>query len=180
MPTDAYTGSYAGRMPWARLHVPALAVCVATLGACDGILDVDLPGEITEQDLFQPEMAELLVTSAIADFECSFAEFVASIGGLEDVFWESTGWFTRAWAEYRITSPAVGDCGTSDTAAQFFVQFQTSRYMAEQAYDSLAVYTADQVRDRERLMATAATYAGYVYQLFGEHFCEMTVDVARP
>lgn len=157
-----------------------LVVTVAALAGCDGILDVELPGQLTEVDLLRPEMASTMVNSAIADYECGFSEFVASIGGLEDTFWESTGWFTRAWAEYQVqaTTASVNTlaCGTSDTSSGFFQSFQASRFQAEQAYDAILGFEAE-VPDREQLLATAAVYAGLNYQLFGEHWCEMTADV---
>jgi hypothetical protein len=156
----------------------ALAGFLAIGPGCTDILAVDLPGEMTETDLLQPSMMNLLVTSAIADFECSYSEWTASIGGLEDTFWESTGWFTRQWAEYQIDAgPGTLGCGTIDTSAQFYMQFQTSRLMAEQAYANLQEPDYQGVTNRERLMATAAVYAGYVYGLLGEHFCEMSVDL---
>ncbi len=157
-----------------------LAVAVVVLAGCDGILDVELPGQLTEADLLRPEMAPMMVNSAIADYECGFSEFVASIGGLEDTFWESTGWFTRAWAEYQVqaTTAAVNTlaCGTSDTSAGFFQAFQASRFQAEQAYDAIQGFEGE-VADPEQLLASAAVYAGLNYQLFGEHWCEMTADV---
>jgi starch-binding outer membrane protein, SusD/RagB family len=157
-----------------------LAVAVVALAGCDGILDVELPGQLTEEDLLRPEMAPMMVNSAIADYECGFSEFVASIGGLEDTFWESTGWFTRAWAEYQVqaTTASVNTlaCGTSDTSSGFFQAFQASRFQAEQAYDAIQGFEGE-VADREQLLASAAVYAGLNYQLFGEHWCEMTADV---
>ena len=162
------------------LLLSTLAVTALALAGCDGILDVELPGQLTEDDLLRPDMAPMMVNSAVADYECAFSEFVAAIGGLEDTYWESTGWFTRAWAEYQVqaTTAAVNTlaCGTSDTSAGFFQNFQASRFQAEQAYNAIQGFEAE-VPDRERLLATAAVYAGLNYQLFGEHWCEMTADV---
>ncbi|MBM4185331.1 MAG: hypothetical protein FJ207_14130, partial [Gemmatimonadetes bacterium] len=41
-----------------------------TLGACSGLLDVDLPGSATEDALNDPLLAETLVVSVVGDFEC--------------------------------------------------------------------------------------------------------------
>lgn len=162
------------------LSAAALGVGVLLAG-CSDILKVDLPGSLTEADLLTPEMARAMVLSAVADFECAFSEFTATIGGIEDAYWETTGWFPKAWSEYRVTDQngALNStrCGLSDTAAGFFGAFQSGRFQAEQAYRTIDTFTDTQVQNRQQLLATAAIYAGLSYQVFGEHWCEMAVDV---
>ena len=166
-------GKRVARGRFTKISVLVLAATAA--GACDSLLQVELPGNLTEDGLLIPDMANTMVVSAIADFECSYSDFSVSIGGLEDAYWESTGWFTRAWSEYRITSTS-GNCGQSNTNAGFATSFQKARFQAEQAYSSISGFE-ESVADQERLLATAALYAGLVYTVFGEHWCENTVDV---
>jgi len=161
-----------------------IAFSVGFAAGCDSLLEVDLPGAVTEDDLLQPELAETAVLSAMADFECAYAEFSAAIGGLEDAFWESTGWFTRAWSEYRVdrTTGAVDtqECGVSDVAAGFYVNFQAARFQAEQSYSYIGGLTPGDAIDaekRERLLAQAALTAAYTYDVFGESWCSMAVNV---
>jgi starch-binding outer membrane protein, SusD/RagB family len=157
------------------------AVAVFALSGCETLLDVSLPADLTEEQLLQPEMMDLMVTSAIADFECAYSEWTAAVAGFEDTFWESTGWWTRAYSEYQLPDgPGVADCGTIETSAQYFMQFQTARYLAESAYTFLEGEGGASLDNRERLMATAATYTGLIYQMFGESYCAMTYDVGEP
>lgn len=157
-----------------------LAFLVGFATGCDNLLEVELPGAVTEDDLLTPELAETAVLSAMADFECAYAEFAISLGGLEDAFWESTGWFTRAWSEYRVdrTTGAVNtqECGVSDVAAGFYVNFQAARFQAEQAYAFLQDMgsTTDET---EQLLAQAALTAGFTYDVFGESWCSMAVNL---
>src|SRR5690606_20524719 len=59
----------------------------AGAAGCDGLLDVELPGSITEGSLYDPSQAAVLVTSAIADIECGFSDFIATNGsGAEETF----------------------------------------------------------------------------------------------
>ena len=159
----------------------ALAFSAGVMSGCGDLLEVDLPGELTEEGLIRPEMSRPMVFSAIADFECAYAEFTFSIAGLEDAMWESTGWFAKNWSEYRVfpNTGAVDSepCGESDTAAGFFESFQSARFQAEQAYEAISGFSEEEVPDKEELLAIAATYAGLTYQTFGEHWCEMAVDV---
>jgi hypothetical protein len=67
-----------------RFAAAAALLAAGALGACDGILDVELPGEMTEGDLLQPQSAATLVNSAIADFECSYSMFTVLTASMED------------------------------------------------------------------------------------------------
>lgn len=164
-----------------RLLATGVALGLLGLGGCGDILEVTLPADLTEEQLLQPEMMDLMVTSAIADFECAYAEWTAAVAGFEDTFWESTGWWTRAYAEYQIPDgPGVADCGTIETSAQFFMQFHTSRYLGQTAYNFLEGENGSAVQNRGPLMATAATYVGLTYQMFGESYCQMAYDVGDP
>lgn len=161
-----------------RLLTAGCALSLLGAAGCGDILAVSLPADLTEEQLLNPEMMDLMVTSAVADFECAYSEWTAAVAGFEDTFWESTGWWTRAYAEYQIPDgPGVLDCGTIETSAQFFMQFHTARYLAENAYAFMEGEEGSAVENRVRLMATAATYAGLIYQMFGESYCEMSYDV---
>lgn len=173
------------RMRWTGTKVVAvlgLAFFTGFAAGCDSLLEVDLPGAVTEEGLLQPALAETAVLSAMADFECAFSEFSASLGGLEDSFWESTGWFTRAWSEYRVdrSTGAVNTtpCGVFDTGAGFYINFQAARFQAEQAYEFIGGLDAGALDANlsEELLAQAAVITGYTHDLFGEHWCSMAVN----
>lgn len=54
------------------------------LVACDGILDVDLPGVVDESELDDPALAALLVNSVIADFECAYTNYTGASSAQSD------------------------------------------------------------------------------------------------
>ncbi|MQA92640.1 MAG: hypothetical protein GEU90_20865, partial [Gemmatimonas sp.] len=155
-------------------RLATVVVAIGTVGACDSALEVELPGNLVEEDLFQPESAELLVNSAIADFECSYSMFTVLTASMEDTWWRATGYWGN-WAEYRQDRPGTAECATDDTNTGWAAGFQQSRFVAETAYEKITEW-GDEVSDSERLLATAATYAGLVYQVLGETYCELTVD----
>src|ERR671919_2683436 len=49
--------------------------------ACEDVLDVSVPSRIPIEDLEVPANARLMVTGAIADFDCAFGAYVV-LGGL--------------------------------------------------------------------------------------------------
>lgn len=153
-----------------------LALVAGALAGCDGFLDVELPGQITEEGTFQPTQAEVLVNSAIADLECSMSDFIASnAAGSEDVSSRSVGWWGSVY-EFS-DSPGGANCSIAETSFGWFTPLHKGRWMAEQVYDRLEnEWTVEQVPDRERLMGTAAIYAGLAYTQLGEYFCETSAN----
>ena len=154
----------------------ALAVAVA---ACGDLLEVELPGSVTEDATFVPSQAELLVNSAIADIECAWSDFTAFEGaGYDDTTTRTVGWWGGRF-ERPNTPGTSGNCAGSqeNSSGAWFKPLHKGRWMAEQVYELLAnEWDATQVPNREVLMATAAIYAGIVYTHFGEFFCEVTAD----
>ncbi|MGD2046266.1 MAG: hypothetical protein PVJ80_16060 [Gemmatimonadota bacterium] len=157
-----------------------LAATVVGLSACDSLLEVELPGNLTEDDLYQPQSAEILINSAIADFECSFSMYTATMSGAEDATWKTSGYFTVS-TEYQTTRPGGGSCTeNSDVGTNWFQGFQKSRLLAETTYEQLMGWTDEQVPDRTKLLATAAVYTGLFYAMIGEVYCEYALPGEAP
>jgi hypothetical protein len=160
----------------ARFRSSLGALLVVTLGACESLLEVELPGNLTEDDLYQPESAEILVNSAIADFECAFSMYTAVFSGAEDATWKTSGYFATS-TEYQSLRPAGGGCTlNTDVGENWFQGFQKSRLLAESSYGYLTGWNDEEVPDRTRLLATAAVYAGLFYAQIGEIYCEFALD----
>lgn len=158
----------------ARSATVVLALAL-TLGACETLLEVELPGNLTEEDLYQPESAQILINSVIADFECSFSMYTATMSGAEDATWKTSGYFTTS-TEYQTLRPGGSGCTTnSDVGTDWFQGFQKARLLAETAYEQLQGWSDAEVADRERLLATAAVYAGLFYAQIGEVYCEFAL-----
>lgn len=159
---------------WTRVMAVALSVAVA---ACDGLLDVELPGQVTEDATFVPSQAVLLVNSAIADIECAISDFTAfEAAGYEDATTRTVGWWGGRY-ERPVTPGGGSNCSSGETSVAWFNPLHKGRWMAEQVYVRLAEeWDVSLVPDREELMGTAAIYAGLAYTHLGEFFCEVTAD----
>jgi len=154
-----------------------MVLAIAGLSACDSLLEVDLPGDLTREGLDNPRNASLLVTSTIANFECGMADWVVTTGGLERSYRSGTGWnpFLPSDAGTLIN---IGTtlCGTVFTGtSNGYTNMQQSRVLGELVYGKLTDEWT-QVANRESLLATAATYVGANLAIFGESFCRMTLD----
>lgn len=152
----------------------AMGAALLTLPACGSLLDVEVPGNLTEPDLFIPASAPMLINSLIADFECSYSMFSAVTSGHEDATWTIGGY----WAgepRYGSARPGGGACTqNSDTGTSWFASFQSSRFIAERAFEALTDWTDAEVPNRGTLLATAAVYLGFYHQIFGQNYCEFS------
>jgi len=163
-----------------RFRRPAV-ICMAAatvigLGGCDSLLDVEVPGAVTADDLFQPASAPILVSSLVADFECSFSMMSAAMSGGEDATWKTSGWWGDT-TEHQTIRPGGGSCtANSDVTTSWFQGFQKSRFLAETAHGYLSEWTDAEVANRQQLLAVAAAYAGMYYTLMGERYCEFVRD----
>jgi hypothetical protein len=168
-----------------------LLAAVASLG-CDELLEVRLPTQVPADALNDPALAPVLVRSAIADFECAFANYVVQTGQLTDELQSSTRSAGPAiWDLRRVTS--VGTWSTlgctKDAIFQVgvYTPLSTARWYADFAYTRIDAFPAEDIfpaeedvneaaRRKEALLAAAAAYAGYSYTLFGEGFCAAAFD----
>jgi starch-binding outer membrane protein, SusD/RagB family len=164
----------ASRMTGRFASLVAVGGMLVSIGGCEGLLDVKMPGNVTEGDLFIPQSAAMLIDAAIADFECSFSMYTVQIAGMEDARHQTSGYW-GAFAFYNSQRPGGGACTTqTPTGISWFDGFQASRFMSETAYERISGWTDAQVPNRQRLLATAAVYAGLYYTLHGEVFCEFS------
>jgi hypothetical protein len=153
---------------------PAIALGVGlalAVGAgCDSLLDVDAPSRVPADFLLDPANAELLVTSAVADFECAFAEYIVATGliGNELVDGQLAA---RMWSYDRRSIDPSGAVYSTFTCADadpgVYQTLSTARFAADNALS---------VVEDPALAATAAAYAGYSYLLLGEGMCSAAVD----
>lgn len=150
----------------------AAILTAGILAGCDSLLDVELPGSISEESLYEPSSASLLVTSAIANIECGYSDFVATnSAGNEDVMRRVTGWW-RGTAEYD-SNPSLSNCNTGETSYGWWTPLQKGRFLAEGAYERITEWDVD---NKDRLLAQAALYAAIPYDVFGSYFCEVSFE----
>jgi hypothetical protein len=159
----------------------SLIVAASVLGvtACDGLLDVDLPSQLTDQALEDPNGAGDQVNSVIAHFECGYSTFAYWIGGSEDVLDPQGAVYYASGAHRYDAFPDSGDCDQTAQSGAFYTQFTVASAMARSVYDRMngeAAWTDAQVPNKQRLSTISALYTAASLDWFGELFCEMTVD----
>lgn len=161
------------------LAVAALAASPLVV-ACESLLDVDQPAAVTADFLEDPANAPLLVTSAIAAFECAFAEYVVAGGLIGNELWDGQ-LAARQWPyDRRSFDGSTGDgyavwtCDFRDPGV--YQTLSTARFMADFALDVLQGASDAEVANRAQLIATAHAYGGYSRLLLGEGMCSAAID----
>ncbi|HSJ32860.1 MAG TPA: RagB/SusD family nutrient uptake outer membrane protein [Longimicrobiales bacterium] len=171
----------ARRIPARRGMITVAAVMImSTMTACDGLLDVEMPGAVAEEDLNNPALAVPLFNSGLGSFECAYGNYVATVGVLTEEYIVSSGWLNdNIWGWRGIeTRSAPGTCSNNRNASGFgaYTPLHEARYIIESTIDRIGAFDVTAVPSRDQMIATLYAYAGYTYTLLGEGFCEMAID----
>lgn len=164
--------SFAERMRfrnWAAIFLVAVFIM-----SCDGILDVDTPTLVDEEDLDDPQQAGLLISGTIADFEAAFDTYILMGGVLGNELGDAT--FTAS--RWPVDRRSVVSADNVHPAYFAYSPLSTARWSADNAVGKLQEWSDQQVENRRSLIATAAAYSGYSHILLGEGFCTMAIDLS--
>ena len=155
-----------------------------TLAACQDaskILEQEAPSRVEAGTLDQPQHAQLLVNSAIGDFECALGQYIIATGltgdELQDAQLSQSGWdYDRRTIFTGFIAYGSAQCGSTQVPG-LYTPLSVARYQADNALRKLQGWTDAQVPNRQSLIAQAATYAGYSLELLGEAFCSAAIDL---
>jgi hypothetical protein len=181
MPTDSYRRTDMQKRTARSARTKASAflsiATICTAAACSNLLDVKSPDAIGASSLENPVNAGLLVNSALGDFFCSFGSYVVASGllsgELEDGTLTAARWsYDRRDIDPNETLYSTNDCTSLGT----YTPISTSRFTSDHALGLLEGWTDQQVDSRTKLIAEAATFAGYSRVLLGEGFCSAAID----
>lgn len=166
-----------GRAHPTWLAVLAAAALASGLGGCSDLLDVKLPGNVTEESLDDPALADILVNSVVADFECAYNNYNFGSAVHSDEMWHSTGNLTeRNWGQRKITETNTnyvsGSCGAWGYG--LWTNMHKARFESEDVFERITNW-AD-VPEKDKKLATVRTYGAFLYTYFGETFCQANFD----
>jgi hypothetical protein len=163
------------------LSAALLAVTLGATTACDRLLAVDNPARVPEDALADPGLIPALEAAAIQQFQCGFAEYVATTGVLSSEYFSAANFVDNHPWEWRGVEQilnAPGGCagGRGTTALGFYSPLQRARFQAEDLGKRAEAFTDAQLANRQRILTEAAAYAGYAYVLLGEGMCDLAFD----
>ncbi len=161
-------------------HTAIIVLVGLAAAGCDlfnDALQVESPSSIPANELETPGNAQLLVSGAIADFECAAGAYAVMSGLITDELKDATQTADRYPYELRIMQSsdrryAVNDCVNLGV----YSPLQTARFSAENVLSLLNGWTDAQVPNRITLIGTTAAYKGYSLVMLGEGFCTTVVS----
>jgi hypothetical protein len=163
-----------GRGAGAALAAFAL---LGTLAACDSLLDVDPPSRIPAGELEDPANANLLVTSAVGDFECAFGAYTVLGGLIGEELGDATQTADRFPYDRRQVGPGDRRYSAFDCdALGVYLPINRARASADNVARRLETWTDAEVANRTALLGRSLAYAGYSLVLLGEGFCSATIS----
>ena len=149
---------------------------LALFAGCDQLLEVELPGDVLEEDLNSSALAATLVRGVESDFDCAFGNYVFTLGmwvadlniatgsrGNYEVVTRSPDWFRSA------NGPCTGNLNV-------LLPLHTSRVQGANAAKLVAEFPTKDVTDPDFLIGKAYAYEGYSTQLLSEAYCAVTFD----
>jgi len=163
-----------------RGHHPlswTLAVVVGlSVTACDGLLDVEMPGETEAAAMDNPMFAELLVLGVQADFECFYSGFTLLAALLTGEMTGASTALPMQWFQQRGVRPVIND-NISCNLAGYYRALSTARFVADDALRRIGAFPDAQVPNKNLLLARSALYSAFSYTIFGEAYCSATFDL---
>ncbi len=171
-----------GRTPRHRLLFLALTPGLV-LGACNDLTSTSqqAPSRVIADQLYTPANAQLLLNSAIGDFECALANYIVAAGLVSDELGDAqlaqVGWdYDRRTIVPALTTYAGQACGAVQVPSMY-TPLSVARFDADKLLTALNGWTDAQVTGRQGLIAQAAAYAGYSLLLLGEGMCTAAIDL---
>ena len=163
-----------------RLTASVVAALLVPISACDRLLNVDNPGNVPIDALNNPALMQTLEAASLQQFECAYANFVATAGVLSGEYWIANGFVNSHPWEWRGVvqiKSEPGGCGNRNaTSLGFYTPMQQARFQLDDLFERASSFTDADVPNRQRMLTEARAYAGYAYLILGETMCDMTVD----
>jgi hypothetical protein len=174
------------RRPIVRRRVLMVRTAITLFGlhfitACNGILEVPVPGNVSAGALESPTLAATLVDGAQADFECAFSQYAQTTAAWSNEVLNSSGGAEVVSWSARFTRPegGGGQCplvSSNRGAFTVYLPLQIARGQGEFAIAKLSGFTDQQVTGRPLLLARANLYSGFAHMLLSEAYCQVAVD----
>ncbi len=151
----------------------ALLVGLAAAG-CDNLLDVTNPRFISEDQLTDPALEQLVVNGVIGEFQYAYGYYALYSSAMTDeTFIDHTQVDIR-----ELTLRNILEANTVNAA--IYSNLHRARQSAEDGIDRLTAMLGDADAAKSLNVATIMAYGAYAYTLLGEGFCESTVDLSAP
>lgn len=152
------------------LGVAFLALAIFATSACDTLLEVENPGDVTEEGLASEEAIPVLIASAYGQLVDAYDQYVLYTGLFTDELVHSGSFPTFDQIDRRAITENNVDL------RDIWRDMQQARFLADFAVER--VRGAEASSDAE--LAEALAYAGWMRLFLAEMFCQIPMDAGPP
>lgn len=158
-----------------RLTAAAVALLAGVASAgCDSLLDATNPAFISEDQLTDPALQQLVVNGVIGEFQYAYGYYALYSSAMTD-----ETYIDHTQVDIReLTLRNIQESNTVNAA--IYSNLHRARQSAEDGIERLKVMLGDANAGRSLNVATLMAYGGYAYTLIAEGFCESTVNLSAP
>lgn len=156
-----------------RLPLVGAVALIFTSMACNQLLDVTNPGDVTEEALQGEEALPVVVNGVYGDFQDAYDEAVQFAALFTDELVHSGSFPSFAQVDDRAITPSNVEM------EDLYTELGTARFTADRAVTNIRdVLGAD--AESSPLLAMALALAGYSRVILADNFCQVTLDVGAP
>lgn len=159
-----------------------IAAIAPVVNACRDItsLNQEAPSRVIADQLYVPANAQLLLNSAIGDYECALTNYIVAAGlvgdELGDAQLSQQGWdYDRRTINPALVAYAGVTCGAVQVPG-VYTPVSVARFDADRLTTALQGWTDAEVPNRQALLGQSAAFAGYALVLLGEGMCTAAID----
>jgi hypothetical protein len=151
----------------------ALLIGLAATG-CNNLLDVTNPAFISEEQLTDPALEQLVVNGVVGEFQYAYGYYALFSSAMTD-----ESFLDHTQVDIReLTLRNILESNTVNAA--IYSNLHRARQSAEDGIDRLTAMLGESDAAKSVSMATIMAYGAYAYTLLGEGFCESTVNASAP
>jgi hypothetical protein len=157
-----------------RRSVLVVALAAVSVGACDGIFEVENPNQLVDGDLDRPEAATALVNGAEASLARALSRIVLPISVASDEL-KSIGSldYGRELDQGTLSNPSNEVTNTA------FPYVAEARFVADDAIRRLAAFESEGRLPKRADLARAYLYGGIVYTYIADAYDDFVISDRR-
>ncbi|MHB1169155.1 MAG: hypothetical protein ACYC28_07725 [Longimicrobiales bacterium] len=157
-----------------RARVLAVAVAVIGTVGCDGLLEVDNPNNVGEDDLQEPGSVAALVNGALATTAEAYTTLTRAHVTLTDEYDWSGSWDAAG----ELERGALGNTA-NDFTKEGFNDVARGRWMSAEAYRLTTQFDSEGTLPNRILLARSALYLGINYLLIADSYEDFAMSNKR-
>lgn len=154
-----------------RTKVVAVMLLSVIAAGCDGLLDVDLPGSVIEEDLTDPRISETLANSVVGNTGVAWDSYILWATSHSDEWTPASGNAPTKRRSQRQIDPLF-----AEYVSDLFSPLHRARAEANEFFDRIETVSEEDVPRKTEFLARIRAWGTWPLIAFGESFCGSPID----